>query len=337
MASLPSWRDVLKQVLSDAGERERLAKAVGVSPVTLQRWSSGESISPRPYNLQLLLRAFPPHLQAAFAELVRQEYGALPDRESLDVPEQIDYLFLRQYWETRATTPAVLLFWALTGNILQNALRQLAPQGVGLALTVAQAMPPAPGGLIRSLREVTGLGSPPWPTDLEHHMQFLGAESLVGYVASHCRAEYIDDLREQVTFLPLYRTEYEASAMACPILYANRIAGCLLCSSNQPGYFRPPARRALIEDYAQLLAAAFHAEQFFAPEQLELQLMPSRKVQQAAFATFQKRVNELMKEAFQTSRLLTRQQAEQEVWQQVEEELLHSVVEPGASTSTEEK
>jgi transcriptional regulator with XRE-family HTH domain len=331
MSSALSWRDLLKQILSDPAERDRLVKAVGVSAVTLQRWCSGESTSPRPHNLQHLLRAVPVERQAAFAELLRQEYGPLQELEDTNLPEQIDYLFLRHYWETRATTPAHLQFWALSSEILQNAFRQLTTKGVGLALTVAQVMPPSPQGVVHSLREVAGLGSSPWPVDLEHHMQFLGAESLVGYVASHCHAEFIDDLRQQNTILPAYRAEYEVSALVAPILYANCIAGCLLCSSNQPDYFRSEARRALLGDYTQLLASAFTPEQFVDPQQIQLQLMPPRQVQQTTFATFQTRVNALLKEAYQSSRLLTRPQAEQQVWQQLEEDLLHSVLESGTS------
>jgi hypothetical protein len=160
-------------------------------------------------------------------------------------------------------------------------------------------------------------------------MQFLGAESLAGYVTSCCRSEFIDDLQSQTTFLPVYQTEYEMSTMACPIMYANRVAGCLLFSSTQPRYFQAEARRTLINDYAHLLAPAFQPAHFFAPEQIELQIMPPLEAQQAMFATFQQRVNALMTEAYHASRLLPRLQAEELAWQQIEGELLYTSTIPG--------
>jgi transcriptional regulator with XRE-family HTH domain len=333
MSTSSSWRDLLKEVISDVGERERIAKAVGVSPVTLSRWASGESLSPRSHNVHHLVQAFPAEQRAAFVELVGQEPGTLREHDSMYIAHQIDYPFIQQLWETRASTPAPLQFWALSGKILQNALRQLALPGVGLAITIAQLMPPSAGGVIRSLREVAGLGTPPWPPNLEHHMQFLGAESLAGYAASYCRSSFIDDLRDQVTFLPVYQTEHEVSAVACPIMYANRVAGCLLFSSTQPGYFQAEARRTLINDYAHLLAPTFHPVHFFSPEQIALQMMPPLEVQQTMFVTFQRRVNVLMTETYQASRALPRLQAEEFVWQQIEDELLHSASVPGKSSS----
>lgn len=48
-------------------------------------------------------------------------------------------------------------------------------------------MPVSSEGKVRSLRESMGVGTPPWPGDLEHQAMFLGAESLAGYVVTNCR------------------------------------------------------------------------------------------------------------------------------------------------------
>jgi len=255
-------------------------------------------------------------------ELLQREYGHFQDLSVSDGQEQIDYAFIQQVWEARATTPAHLQFWTLSGKILESALRQFDPQRMGMSITVAQLMPPSPHGSIRSLREVAGLGNPPWSPNLEYRMRFLGADTSAGSVVLHACPEFVDDLRVQATALPICHEEYEVSAAGCPIMYANRVAGCLLFSSTQPAQFRSEERRSLVKDYAQLLAQVFPPDQFFELAQIQLWLMPPLEIQYRTLATFQQRVNVLIKEAYTASQVLTRTQIEQQVWQQIEEELL---------------
>jgi hypothetical protein len=100
------------------------------------------------------------------------------------------------------------------------------------------------------------------------------------------------------------------------------IAGCLLLSSRQPGYFAPETLRLLISDYAHLLALAFEPEEFYSLETLDLRLMPSVEAQRTHFTHFHQRVLQVMKKSLYTSHPLTRGQAELLVWQQLEEELI---------------
>src|SRR5262249_7362468 len=81
-------------------------------------------------------------------------------------------------------------------------------------------------------------------------------------------------------------------------------------------------RRSLSKDYAQLLAQMFPPDQFFELAQIQLCQMPPPHIQDKTLATFQQRVNALMKEAYTNQQGLTRAQIEQQVWQQIEEELL---------------
>src|SRR5207249_2778087 len=133
--------------------------------------------------------------------------------------------------------------------------------------------------------------------------------------------------RTNTTFLPAYQTEYEVSAIAHPIMYANHIAGCLLLSSTQPNYFLSESRLSLISDYAQLIALAFRPEQFVPPESIELRLMPPVEMQRKLFATFQQCIIRVMKESLNTGHPIALVEAEQIVWQQFEEELIHTPVE----------
>jgi hypothetical protein len=258
------------------------------------------------------------------ANLLSQDDLPVPHLTINDLPpDELEAAFFRQVLETRATTPEILLFWTVCRQILQHALRRLDRESVGMAITVAVCMPPVEGPrTIRSLREVMGLGTLPWPGDLEHKSMFLGAESLAGYVVMRCRPRVIDDLREPQTLLPAYQMEYEISAAAHPIMYTDRVAGCLLLSSTQPRYFASPARLALIADYAQLIALAFTPQQFYPPEWIDLRVMPPLAVQQQLLVTLQRRITQMMQEASAASRLVTRGDAEKLAWQQIEEELI---------------
>lgn len=317
-----SWRELLASIVSNPAERERIATEAGIRPITLIRWINGES-KPRLQNLQSLIKALPRQHQDQFRELIEGE-------ESLSYPvisgefdqlEEIPYKFIYEVLNTRASTPEVLLFWAISHLILQHALRHLDPEPVGMSITVVQCMPPVHDGKIHSLRERLGLGTPPWPGDLEHHGMFLGAESLAGYVVSTGHYAQIQDLREEQMLLPAYQVEYEVSASAHPIMYTGRIAGCLLVSSTLPKYFLSSSRTALIEGYAKLLALAFKPEEFYELEIVELSLMPSLAVQRERFADFRQRVARIMQQAMAVQQPINSTQAEQIAWQQLEEEL----------------
>lgn len=323
MSAPASWRELLSDLIRQPGERERIAKEIGVNPVTLDRWCSGKPTL-RSRNIRPLLQAVPASQRELLADLLTQDGLLVPHLAINDLSlDELEAAFFRQVLETRATTQEMLLFWTVCRQVLQHALRRLDRESLGMAITVAVCMPPAAGTRkIRSLREVMGLGTPPWPGDLEHQSMFLGAESLAGYVMMRCRAQAIDDLREAQTLLPAYQTEYEVSAAAHPIMYTNRVAGCLLVSSTQPGYFASSARLALIADYAQLISLAFTPQQFYPLEWIDLRIMPPVPVQQRLLVTLQRRITQMMQEASATSHLLMRSEAEQLAWQQIEEELI---------------
>ena len=316
-----SWRELLNNIIDTSSERERIANEIGVRPITLTRWASGESI-PRPQNLGHLLNALPKRYREQFQELIEEDFPHLFLSDEDKSPDEIPFAFINQVLDTRANTPDMLRFWTMTRLILQHALMQLDPNTLGMAITVVRCMPPTKDGKIRSLRESVGLGTPPWSGDLEQRALFLGAESLAGHVVTLCRPETIDDLRINISFLPAYQTEYEVSATAHPIMYANRVAGCLLLSSTQPRYFLSLSRFSLIRGYANLLALAFDPEEFYQPELVELYMMPSVEVQQTHFAHFRQRVLALLKDSSMTSQPLTSIQAEQVVWQQLQEQFL---------------
>jgi hypothetical protein len=319
---------VLKSIIKNPRERERIASELRLNAITLTRWSTGES-QPRPHNLRQLHRALPPELRNQFAALVQQEDPSFRDEAPPEPMSHLDPNFLRGVWKMRAETTPILLFWTLCNHVLQHALRQLDPQRAGMSITVAQCMPPVQDGMIRSLREVFGRGTPPWPAEMEREAMFLGAESLAGYVVSLCRPEAIGDLRTEVTHLPSYQVGHEVSAAAFPLIYTTRVAGCLLVSSTIPNYFAAPGLFQMIQDYAYQIAEAFTPEQFYPLQQIRLQIMPSFEVQHPLLMTLQERINRRMMRSQSDSShpQLTRPQAESLIWQELEEELLASAEE----------
>ena len=72
MTNITAWREFLGKSIVDPHERQRIANELGVSTVTLTRWSNGIS-NPRPQNLRHLLRALPQH-RTTLAELFMKSF-----------------------------------------------------------------------------------------------------------------------------------------------------------------------------------------------------------------------------------------------------------------------
>ncbi len=196
--------------------------------------------------------------------------------------------------ETRANTPDLLRFWSITRLILPEALKQLDPERLGMIITVVRCMPPTGDGKIRSLRETIGQGTGPWNGNLEEKALLLGAESLAGYVTTLAVSNRWATSASNRTFLPAYQAEHEISAVACPIMRACRVAGCLLFSSTQPDYFASEIYLELVSAYTRLISLAFDASDFYNPDLIDLHIMPPLEVQLIHISSFRQRVLKLM-------------------------------------------
>ncbi len=315
-----SWRELLGAIIKDRQERQRIAHALGINPITLMRWVQNDS-NPRPQYLSQLLDIIPEH-RAQLIKLIPEEFEefsaipVVPDETSAEIPSN----FYARIFRTAADLPSSLHFWSLCEAILRQALEQLDPRRLGMAIIVAQCMPPSSGGLIRSLREVVGRGTPPWNRELEHKATLLGAESLAGYAVSTGRLHYQGDLSKE-GLLPFRLAPLEKSAVACPIMRNGRVAGALLVSSTQTDYFSMP-RVTLIQGYADLLMLVFGPEDFYDPLSIQLGLMPPDEEQRTYLTTFQERVSTVMRRAASGQTPISNREAERLVWRQFEEELL---------------
>lgn len=323
------WRELLGIIIDDPAEKQRLARELAVDPLILMHWVYGESY-PRPQQLYQLLGALPeysedlaPFFLEAYEYIVKTRVETL----SRDIPpemnewlpsagklalssrtkesepvealmsgeneaDEIDSSFYARILSAIALTPQSLRFGSLVMEIMEQALTHLDLQRKGLALTLVRCMPPR-DGKIRSLREAVGVATPPWSNDLTQHMVFVGAHSLEDYAVKTCRSIALNLPRNEDISLSPEEGGFEKSIAVYPILRAHQVAGCLLISSTQLGFFTP-TRLTLLQRYVDLLALLFEPGEFYDVLQLELrEALPSEQ-QKPVLATFRQRVSTLL-------------------------------------------
>ncbi len=75
---------------------------------------------------------------------------------------------------------------------------------------------------------------------------------------------------------------------------------------------------SLIDEYAHLIELAFTNEQFYTPSKINLHWMPAFSTQRRQISHVEQRILALMR-----TDGVSRLQAEQSIWQQIEESLIH--------------
>lgn len=313
------WRELLGWITAEQTEMQRLVQELGVRDITIRRWVKGES-DPRSQNIRRLLNSVPEHRER-FMTLLSQEIDDLSEITLGEPHQEIPPQFYTQIFQMRGTIGANQLYWSLANTVISQALSQLDPENLGLAISVVRCMvTDRPDRKILSLRQSVGQATALWPGNLEQKAMFLGAESLAGYVVSTCHPYEVQNYKVDKEALPGHQFEQEMSAAAYPILYAGRIAGCLLFSSTEPEYFLPPARLTLVADYAHLISLAFAPEDFIEPARVELRVMPPHSEQKRFFSTFRKRLTEARLKLYGHPDV---DDVEQYVWEQLEKDILH--------------
>lgn len=311
------WRELLGCITNDPVAMQRLVQELGVRDITIRRWIKGES-EPRPQNIRRLLNAVPEYRERLIELL--EDIEGFSELTLDETYQEIPPKFYTQIFQMRGTIGPTQIYWSLTNAIISQALTQLDPENLGMAITVVRCMTTKrPDNKVLSLRQSIGQGTSPWPGSLEQKAMFLGAESLAGYVVSTCHPSEVQNYKEDKEALPGHQFEEELSAAAYPILYAGRVAGCLLISSIEPEYFLTPARLNLVADYAHLISLAFAPEDFIDPARIELHVMPPHTEQKKFFATFRKRMTDARLSLYGHADI----DAEQYVWEGLERDILH--------------
>ena len=314
-----AWRGVLQRIIAVSAERHRLATAMSITPMTLSRWANDNSTPAKTQLIRLLQMVRSEH-RTDLIEALELDYTDIHQWLHEEIPEQIPTDFFSQVLSIRATVNDSMCFWQISELVIKQALAQLDTNRLGMSITLVQCMPPYHNGKIRSLRERVGKATSPWPADLEHLSVFLGIESLAGYVVQSHRPASIDDLSKD-HLLPAYQTEFEVSAAAHPILLEGRIAGCLLASSTEAGYFSPQ-HMSLLGAFSDIISLAFNKEEFYPTELVELHIMPHAQEQRPYLGSFRQKVTQTIIKAAQNHQHIDTFEAERLVWQEMEELLL---------------
>ncbi len=84
--------------------------------------------------------------------------------------------------------------------------------------------------------------------------------------------------------------------------------------------FLHPPRLQLVDAYADLATLALRDDQFYEKQAIQLRTMPATDAQQAHFASFRRRVNEMI--SAPDRQVANIVEAEQLVWSQLAEELM---------------
>lgn len=312
-----TWREFLALIIKDPQEKQRLAKELGVHHITLTRWTIGEG-KPRLQLLQKLLAALPGQREELTSLIVKELPEFSPTITATEQPsDEIPSAFYRRMLRTLADLSPSLHFWTLCDGVLRQILEQIDPHRLGMSAILAQCMPPLYEQNVRSLREVVGRGTPPWSRELENKAIFLGAESLAGAAAMNAHQYYEPDLQKDGR-VPVKITSWERSSVTTPVMRHGRVAGSLITSSTQQDYFSD-TRRALLQQFADLLIIVFRPEDFFDPSLITLGIMPPEEQQIPVLNTFRERYHMHLRGLPQS---ISHQEAETQVWSQLEEELL---------------
>lgn len=324
MANIPYWRELLGNIIQDAQEKQRILSVLNINAVTITRWANNTS-NPRLQHLRHLVTVLPPETRNAMIESITEEYPDFSITASIlnqdEEQDEIPSAFYSRIFSTYVMTPKMQRAWFVTNQVLQQALNQLDPYQLGMAITLVQCMPPSLDGKVCSLRERTGYGTPPWSVNLEPYAVFLGAESLAGHVVGSCHPRFIQDSEEHKGIVPAHWVEWEKSAAAYPIFCSGKVAGCLIVSSTVPNYF-VPYRQKLIQYYAELLVLVFESHEFYDVESINLRIMPYYRTQAEHLANFRQRVSSLITERSRSGESIDWRHAETLVWQRIEAELL---------------
>lgn len=321
MEAIQTWRELLGKVIADPQERQRIADALRVNPITLTRWATNKS-TPRLDNLRPLFEALPQHRQR-LTELIAQEFpqfiNEILSQES--TAPTIPSAFYAQVLNVHTTSPTRLRISTLRQLILQQIIAHLDPRQEGLLAIIAQCVPPRAGHKVRSMHMTYGRSTPTWGSLIENRILFFGAESQMGQALSTAQPVIVNTPKVLEMLFPIHNSPFDASSLTTPLLQADRIAGCLAVASIHPHYFTQE-KLELLQEYAHLLVLAFEADEFYDLQDIELGIMPSPERQQIHLIGFQKRVTQHLIQASQRRQVLSRPQAELVVWQELEEEFL---------------
>jgi DNA-binding phage protein len=267
---LSPFSSLLRSILRhDRSEIARVARELEVAENTIYRWVNGSS-EPRLMHLRRLPDVLAEH-RGNLTYAINQTFPGLLDAHAVGIQQVrkdiywrvLDLVYTLEEPETR--------FWQVAQTLFEYALLHLDAERRGMAIIYASLMSPHADG-IHSLRETVTRGSAPWPHTFESKV-FLGSTTLAGHVAVLQRLQTWDSTDPTPRFMAEV-DEHERSACAVPVMRGSHLAGVLLVSSHQNGFFDDPMARKAVDEYAHLLAIALLDKNFYPYSTLSLRPMP---------------------------------------------------------------
>jgi hypothetical protein len=320
-----NWRELLALILRNPREKQQLLEELKVRSITLTRWINGQT-EPRQQNLQQLMKVLTRYCDY-LPDLLKDEKKTgnlsllLTSEEQISptIPSELYGLVLA----SRAYTPANQRFWTIANMILHQAMEQLGAPDQEIAMWITRCMrnDNEEAKKIRSLYVTLGYRTRKLER-LEQERMFLGVESAEGEALVTGHSIIYQNLQHAGFLTPKTPVIDHCSAAVYPITYQGLVAGTFSIVGMSADYFLTPGRATLARCYSELLPLAFAAADFVPREKLLLGVMPGYDVQKNHFADFRQRFTTLMNEEFRQGKSIGTIEAENLIWQNLEEELL---------------
>jgi len=272
---LSPFSNLLRTIMRrDRSELTRVARELDVAENTIYRWMNGSS-EPRPNHLKRLPEVLSEY-RSSLIHTIHQTFGITLETPAPNLHEVSKDIYYQVLQQLATTDDDDTRFWQISQAIFAHALLHLDSELRGLAITYAKLMPAFVDG-IHSLRETIMRGNDPWPSSTES-MAFLGSTTLAGTAAMLQRIQ-IWNGTDSNTRLQVEIDDFERSACAMPIIRGSRIAGVLIFSSTQPGFFDDPVVNQAVHEFALLMSVGIPNDQFQPFSLLHLRPMPDLRWQ----------------------------------------------------------
>ncbi len=261
------WQCLFEELIEEPGERERVARALGVHEVTPWRWGKGES-KPLDKYIRKLPDLFPKR-KRELLHLLRMEYPHLfpaDESEMTQIPSGYYDQLLTNLSEKNdhGNEP----FFSLS---LTNLASQIRPHGETFVYLLGFSP------TRRSLCSVASMRySTPYNPLIQHHYLWIpslvwaGCESVAGQAV----------LRKKPVV-----TQGEA---AYPFLRRGQVAGCLWivqpgqCQSEAPTWSE--TAQDMLNRYSRLLAIVFPDNEY--TDQVDLEILPDQETQREVLTAY---------------------------------------------------
>lgn len=308
-----TWRDMLLKIIENSDQRARIAEALDVTEKTIGRWATGIN-TPKISTMVGLIEVIPSWYREAFSNLVIAEFPEMTKRveaTGLSLEEtvsDIQSVLYDRVLHERIHAFSPVSQWGMSMLILQQCASQLDTDRTGIIAIVTKCAGPPP---IKQLRNEYMEVSSFWPGEISKQRFFRGSESIAGAVVESLQPLVVNNTKQGGERIEP-QVEGINSFAIYPILSFGNIAGCLVILSSEFNHFTS-RRIELLRRYSELLSLAFPDGEFYAAEQIQLQIVPEHAVQLLMLERMQQLVYKELTQAEQHDQYLDRHEAEQRV------------------------